>query len=165
MKASDMLEQSHLLVFQTLEDLPETAWDIPGVSGDWSVKDIIAHLASYEQVLIDALNTFSGAKPTASLQAFINDPTSFDTAQVEARKYHTAQQVEDEYQELQIQSSSLLAGIPSEISQQPGTIPWSGTGQSLADFIQTLYEHTRKHCAQITDFRHRKGVAEPLAES
>jgi uncharacterized damage-inducible protein DinB len=165
MNASDMLDQSHLLVFQALEDLPDTGWDLPGACGDWSVKDLVAHLASYEQVLIDALNTFSGAAPTASLQAFINDPASFDREQVEARRYHTGQQVEDEYNDLQIQSSSLLARIPSERTQQPGTLPWTGTEQSLADFVQMMSQHIRKHCAQITDFREKNGLAEPLAES
>ena len=163
MNTRDMLEQSHLLVFKTLEDLPAVAWDMPGACGDWSVKDLVAHLVSYEQVLIDALNTFSGAAPTASLQDFINDPASFDREQVEARKYHTAQQVEDEYQELQLQSSSLLARIPSESVQQPA--PWSGTQQPLADFVQTLCQHVQKHCAQITGFREKNGLAEPLAES
>jgi hypothetical protein len=30
MNVTDMLEQSHLLVIQVLDDLPEAAWDIPG---------------------------------------------------------------------------------------------------------------------------------------
>jgi uncharacterized damage-inducible protein DinB len=165
MNASDMLDQSHMLVFQTLEDLPETGWDMPGACGDWSVKDLVAHLSSYEQVLIDTLNTFSGAAPTASLQAFINDRTLFDREQVEARRYHTAQQVEDEYEDLQIQSSSLLARISSESIQRPGTVPWSGSEQSLADFVQMIYQHMQQHCTQITNFREKNGLAEPLAGS
>jgi uncharacterized damage-inducible protein DinB len=153
MNVTDMLDQSHLQVIQVLDDLPEAAWDIPGACGDWSVKDIIAHLASYERVLIDALNTLSGAEPTTDLRKFIDDPAAFDAAEVEARKYQTAQHVEDEYQELQVQSSALLGQIPADIVWQTGTIPWSRTHQRLADFIQTMCEHTREHCAQIVRFR------------
>jgi hypothetical protein len=153
MNVTDMLEQSHLQVIQVLDDLPEVAWDIPGACDDWSVKDLIAHLASYERVLIDALNTFSGAEPTPYLHKFISDPAAFDAAEVEVRKYQTSQHVEDEYQELQVQSSALLARIPADTVWQTGTMPWSRTYQCLADFIQTMCEHTREHCAQIVRFR------------
>ena len=153
MNVTDMLDQSHLQVIQVLDDLPEAAWDIPGACGNWSVKDIIAHLASYERVIIDALNTLSGIEPTPYLRRFINDPAAFNDAEVEAWKYHTAQQVEDEYQEVQVQSSALLARIPARIIWQTGTMSWCRANQCLADFIQTMCEHTREHCAQIVRFR------------
>ena len=165
MKITDMLDQSHLQVIQVLDDLPEAEWDIPGVCGDWSVKDIIAHLSSYEQVLIDMLNTLSGNEATASLRSFMSDPASFDREQVEARKYSTAQQVEDEYQDVQLQSSSLLARIPLERISQTGTVPGSGTDQSVADFIQMVSEHTRKHCTQIAAFREKSDKFQGLREN
>jgi DinB superfamily len=153
MNVTDMLEQSHLQVIQVLDDLPELAWDIPEACGDWSVKDIIAHLASYERVLIDALNTFSGAAPTPYLHKFLSDSAAFDAAEVEVRKYQTPQHIEDEYQELQVQSSALLASIPANTVWQTGTMPWSRTHRCLGDFIHTMCEHTREHCAQIVRFR------------
>jgi uncharacterized damage-inducible protein DinB len=155
MNVTDMLEQSHLLVIRVLDDLPEAAWDIPGVCGQWSVKDIITHLASYEQVLIDTLNTLSGTEPTPLLRRFANDSAAFNDAEVEARKYHTAQQVEDAYQEAQVQSSALLAPISAETLRKTGTIPWCGSDQCLTDFIQMICEHTREHCAQIAHFREK----------
>src|SRR5689334_3593718 len=53
MDAVQMLENSHAKVLETVDDLSEPLWDVPGVCGEWSVKDIIAHLASYERVVID----------------------------------------------------------------------------------------------------------------
>ncbi len=152
MNVTEMLDASHILVFQVLDDLPETGWDVPGVCGDWSVKDVIAHLSSYENVLIDALKTLSGTEPTASLHSYIDDATAFSSSEVEARKYDTAQHVEDEYQDLQLQSSALLAGISPAVVMRAGTLSWTGTDQTLAEFIQTMCEHTRKHCEQIADF-------------
>jgi hypothetical protein len=155
MNVTEMLDASHLLVFQVLEDLPETGWEIPGACGDWTVKDIIAHLSSHEYVLIDALKTFSGDEPTASLLSYIDDAATFNDKEVEARKYETAQHVEDEYQEVQLQSAALLAGIPSDVVMRDGTMPWSHTNQSLAEFIQTLCDHIREHCEQIAAFCER----------
>jgi uncharacterized damage-inducible protein DinB len=152
MNASELLEKGHMMVVQAVDGLPELQWDAPGVCGEWSVKDIIAHLASYEHVILDVLNTFSGKEPTPYVLRFIFQTQEFDDAEVAARKYATAQQVIDEYQDTQVQTTSLLEQIPLERVQQPGTMPWYQQDLSLADFINRMYEHTREHCDQIMHF-------------
>ena len=59
MNAIDILKYGHQTVLQTLNGFPTTAWDTTGTCGEWSVKDIIAHLASYELVLVDILKSLS----------------------------------------------------------------------------------------------------------
>ena len=153
MNISNLLENSNLMVIQAVDNLNEVDWEIPGVCGEWSVKDIIAHLASYERVVVDVLNTFLGSTPTAYSMRWINQPAEFNKAEVEARKYHTAQHVEDEYQDLQVQATSLLAQIPEETISKTGTMPWYKQDCCLADFINMVYEHTCEHCDQIVAFR------------
>ncbi len=156
MNAYDTLEKGHLLVIKTLDDLPETQWDVPGVCGNWSVKDVVAHLVSYEHLVVDVLNTFQGAASTPRLDSYINDihkRDEFNTTEVKAMRYHTAQQVITEYQDLQVQSTSLLGQIPAETIQRAGTLPWLGAERSLADLVNIVYEHTSEHCAQIARFR------------
>ena len=55
MNAIDILKYGQQTVLHTIDEFPDSAWETPGACGVWSVKDIIAHLASYEQVLIDIL--------------------------------------------------------------------------------------------------------------
>ena len=50
MNAAEVLDNSHLMIIQAVDHLPELEWDIPNACGVWSVKDIIAHLTSYEHV-------------------------------------------------------------------------------------------------------------------
>jgi hypothetical protein len=38
-----------------LEQVGKQAWTIPGVVGDWSVQDVIAHIMSYEHYILDRL--------------------------------------------------------------------------------------------------------------
>ncbi len=148
-----MLENSNLLVIQVVDNLNEVAWDMPGACGEWSVKDIIAHLASYQRVMIDVLNTFSGSEPTPYLLRWMQQHAEFNKAEAEARRYNTAQHVEDEYQDLQVQATSLLQQIPEATVQQKGTMPWYKQEYSLADFIDMLYKHSLEHCEQIKSFR------------
>jgi uncharacterized damage-inducible protein DinB len=153
MNAYDTLEKGHLLVIQTVNDLPEAQWDVPGACGNWSVKDIVGHLVSYEHLVVDVLNTFTGAASTPRLDSFIHNRDEFNATEVKAMRYHTAQQVITEYQDLQVQSTSLLGQLPAETIQRPGTLPWLGAERSLADLVNLVYEHTREHCAQIARFR------------
>jgi uncharacterized damage-inducible protein DinB len=148
-----LLENSNLMVIETIDNLREAAWDIPGACGEWSVKDIIAHLASYEKVIVDVLNTYLGSQPTPYILYWAEQPDEFNATEVEARRYETAQHVEDEFQDLQVQASSLLQQIPVEKIQQKGTMPWYKPDWCLADFIEMVYAHTREHCDQIALFR------------
>jgi len=153
MDTSELLQKGNLMVIQAVDGFPEVGWDIPGASGDWSVKDIIAHLASYEHVAIDVLNTFQGDEPTPNILKFLHHLDEFNNTEVEARKYLTVQQVMDEYQDTQVQTTSMLMQIPKDKIRQTGTMPWYSQESSLADFINRLYEHTREHCTQIALFR------------
>jgi hypothetical protein len=50
-----------------LEKIGEERMTIPGVVGDWSIKDVIAHIMSYEQYILDRLReTLRGAVYTPS---------------------------------------------------------------------------------------------------
>ena len=157
MSASEQLENNHLLVIQSVDNLPEVEWDMPNVSGTWSVKDIIAHLTSYEHVLIDAFRTFLEESPdTPYLSKYIKQNSNFNNIEVEDRRYHTAQQVIDEYEEAQAEAASLLARIPPETLSQKGTMPWYGKERSLNDLIDGISAHIREHCGQIANFRQWK---------
>lgn len=155
MEAAELLKKGNLMVVQVVDGFPEVGWDIPGACGDWSVKDIIAHLNSYEHVALDVLKTFLGDEPTPLMQKFLYQLDEFNSAEVETRKYLTAQQVMDEYQDTQVQTTSLLMQIPADQIRQTGTIPWYDRGCCLADFIQRHYDHTRQHCTQIALFRQK----------
>ncbi len=155
MNAAKLLEQSHMMVLQTVDDFPEGLWDTPGACGNWSVKDTIAHLASYEHLLVDALNKLVSDTPTPYLDKFVGGQDEFNKNEVAARQYHTAQQVIDEYNETQLQSADLLAKIPPEKVTQIGTIPWN-KDRSMADLVTILHTHASEHCAQITAFRQKE---------
>ena len=118
--ATETLDNSHLYVIQTLDDLNDVEWDIPGAVGDWSVKDTVAHLASYEHLLLEILQAFMGRSGDRRyITAYRQGQEQFNVSQVEQRKYETAQHVMDEYQDMQTQTSSLLAQIPADMLKKP----------------------------------------------
>ena len=154
MNAVDILKYGQQTVLQTLEGFPAAGGETPGACGVWSVKDIIAHLASYEQVLVDVLSTLVGKHPTPYLDKFTKPGGQFNDTEVGLRKGRTMPEVLDEFNDAHAQVMSLAMQISPELFRQTGTLPWYGREYALDDFIvYTFYGHKREHSAQIAAFR------------
>ena len=154
MNAIDILKNGHAAVLATVEHLPEADWHRPGVCGAWSVKDIIAHLTSFEQVLVDVLKSLQGDTATPNLNRFCDDYETFNETEVAARRDKNSDDVLAEYVDAYTQAMELLTQIPLETRCQNGILHWYGQEYDLDDFIvYTFYGHKQEHCAQISVFK------------
>ncbi len=154
MNATDILKYGQQTVLSTLDGFPESAWERPGACGVWSVKDIIAHLASYEEVLVDILSGFVGRHPIPSLDKFIELGGQFNDTEVDQRKRRIVQEILDEFNDAHAQVMSLAERIRPIVFSQAGTLPWYGMDYSLDDvLVYMYYGHKREHSAQIAAFR------------
>jgi hypothetical protein len=154
MNVLDILKYGNLTLLKSLDGLPEENWAVGGVCGWWSVKDIMAHLASYELMLAEALDTFTGAEfgPTMSEMAQMGG--EWNDTQVERRKDKTVDEVLAEYKQVHARVMELATQIPGERYRENGAIPWYGPDYCLDDFIvYTSYGHKREHSAQIMVYR------------
>jgi hypothetical protein len=154
MNTESILKYGHETVMSTLNGLPQAAWETPGVCGIWSVKEIIAHLASFEHMLADVLRSLLGEKATPTLDKFLMDAQLFNDTEVAARRDMSADEVLAEYNEAQARAADLLTQIPYESRRLNDALPWYGDEFDLEDFIAyTFYGHKREHSAQIAAFR------------
>jgi DinB family protein len=155
MNANDILVYGHLWVLKHVEGLTEDQWETPSVCGWWSVKNIIAHLASFEHVLADIFKQCVEDGPTPTLDQFIRkDGDSFNAVQVDQRKSLSPKDVLDEYRQTQAGVMKILPKIPLDTLRTSGTLPWYGKEYDMEDFIvYSFYGHKREHCAQIAVYR------------
>jgi hypothetical protein len=159
MNALDILKYGHQTVLQALNNLPKTDWDTGGVCGVWPVKDIMAHLASFECLLVDILGTFLDQPSTPYLDRYLEaGPMVFNDTEVARRKEKTVAETLAEYNDTQAKTMTLAAQIPVETWRQAGTLSWYGPEYALDDFIvYSYYGHKREHSAQIAVFRDQIG--------
>ena len=155
MNAIDILKYGHLTVLQTLKEVDEQHWATPNVCGWWSTKDIIAHLASFEHMLVEVLSSLLGANgPTPYLALMAEDPERFNQVHVGARQQLTPAEALAEYVDTQTRTMALAGQIPAEMFRQAGALPWYGANYDPDDFIcYTYYGHKREHAAQINVFK------------
>ena len=156
MNAADILKYGNQTILRTIASLSDDTWETPDVCGIWSCKDIIAHLASYERVLVNILATFLDSDPTPSLDEFRDPNGNFNDQQVALRKHNTVAEIVAEYSDTCAQTMELIGCIPAETLRQSGMIPWYGAEYALDDLIVYMYYgHKREHAAQIAAFRDR----------
>jgi len=154
MKLSDALSRGHEAVMNVIDEIPEADRDTPGVVGVWSVREIIAHLASHEEVLVEILTTMLSGGPTPGLDMMNEDSLHFNHVQVEMRKDKTSAELLAEYNDWHEKVMLLLAQIPKEkYRSRDNTLPWQGVECTLEELvIYTNFAHKREHSAQLGVF-------------
>jgi hypothetical protein len=162
MNAEDVFRYGHLTVLGAIDGFAAADWDVPGACGDWSVKDIIAHLASYELVTADVFASLLGAAPTPCLDLFLAQGEAFNDTQVAPRRDQSADETLAEFVRAHERAAALLVQIPTAQRRQVGLLPWYGAAYDLEDLLAYMsYGHKREHAAQIAAFRDRARRTEP----
>jgi uncharacterized damage-inducible protein DinB len=157
--AADILKYGHLDVQKSVENLADSAWEIPEVTTKWSVKDTVGHLAAYELLLRDAFRSVLGEKPTPYLDKTKIDHAGFNDSEAALRKSKTKEEIWKEYMDANAEVMKLFARFTPEKLREPGTIPWYGADYALDDFIvYANYAHKREHVGSIQIFRKKRGV-------
>lgn len=155
MNTQDILHYGNTFLMDTLERVPQSHWASPNVCGIWSVKDIMAHLASYELMLIDVLQGLIDPDQPMPIMAMIAEigPANFNDHSVAQRKDHSPQAVLDEYLAGFEKAKAMAAQIPLAEQTRIGALPWYGPEYDLQDFIvYSFYGHKREHGAQVAVF-------------
>lgn len=160
MNAIEIMDNGHKTILSTADGLDAPHWQTPGVCGEWTVKDLIAHLASYEWMLVEVFdNLVNGSTATPTLDRYLEGPTSFNDNEVTKRREDSLNKVLAEYKKAHGEAMALGERVPTGGWTQNGILSWYGSAYDLDDFIAyTFYGHKREHCAQIAAFRYRQGA-------
>ena len=150
MNAVDIVRYGHGTVMESIGRVPKVKWERPGACGVWSIKNIVAHLASYEQALGDLLACFAEGEPRAFRCPF---DAAFNDREVDLRRTLTAAETLAEYTAAYERVIGLLPQLSAETLRENGTLPWYGAEYALDDYlVYALYGHKREHAAQIDHF-------------
>jgi hypothetical protein len=157
MNAQDILKYGDSTFLASLAGIPQERWQDNGVCGVWSTQDIIAHLASYEVLLVEILSQIAGQNlPTPTLDLLLKDWEGFNDKQVEHRREMDGDTVLAEYKDAHEGVRRIATTLEPERFTNTGTLPWYGEQYSLDDYIvYQFYGHKREHAAQLDVFADR----------
>jgi hypothetical protein len=122
--------------------------EVPGVLGNWSIKDLISHIAWYEAEMVTMLKEHSldgskwwelslEARNSAIFESTWNEPLE-TVLDGETRVYQSLVSLLVTIDEEDLNDPKAFAGMPSDWQ------PWNVIGSNT-------YEHYQDHCNQMTN--------------
>lgn len=150
------LEDEREKFLEAIEGLPEEAMLEPGVVGEWSIKDIMAHISMWEAWLIRLLwQVAQGQEPTKLIPADQVDQVNA-TWHAQA-KDRSLEQVMEDFRQTRKQTARRVLSFSERDLTDPQRYPWA-QGKALAEIIaMNTWAHEAEHTAQILAWRQKSG--------
>lgn len=153
----DALEDGREKFLEAIDDLSEERLCEPGVVGDWSVKDILHHLAMWEAEMVKLLwQASQGAKPT-TIHFSKQDVDQINAAWSEQGKDRPLERVMEDFIAVRKQTSRRLQAFHERDLTDVQRYPWL-RGHALWEWVaEDSFKHEAEHAEQILAWRARKG--------
>ena len=125
--------------------LDEAALDRKGVVGDWSIKNVLAHIAAWEAWVVEALpaRMATGTTPADFMQR-VADEDRFNAEEVAEREELTP---DEQLMELERTRAELLAYVSSlDTAALERKQPWDTWEGTVSEYLlEALRDHEAEH--------------------
>ena len=152
----ERLDRERERFLDLLDQVPEEVYDQPGVSGDWSLKDVIAHISMWEGELIRMLwQVKSGQKPsTAQFRPVPVDEINREWSALTRERAFDL--ILDDFHAVRNQTIRRVETFTDRDLTDPNRYPWL-KGKALWKWIAAdSFEHEAEHAAEILSWLNRK---------
>ena len=139
------LERERRALLGTIAGIDETMLDRKGVVGDWSIKNVLAHLAGWEEWIIRALPIMlAGGELPEDLRAAARDENRYNREQVAEREELTPGEQLMELERIRATLIEYIRTLDEATLNRPQPWPrWKGT---LAEYFFTaVRDHDAEH--------------------
>lgn len=154
MEKSNILNQlakSRQAFLYALEGLSEDQITQVPVEGVWTIKDLLAHLASWEKSCLIPLRTFAAGgnfEPEA-----IPDHLAWNQEKSQGWQKQSLAEILAEYQSIRDEIVALLDALPESLWAVKLTVPWGGQA-TLAELCDGLIWHEKiEHLKSIKQWK------------
>jgi hypothetical protein len=100
-----------------LDQIDQARWERPGVNGDWSMKDIVAHLTGWNRWLVTRLQAavHGEPEPAPPWPAHLQTDDEINAWIYESNRARPAGEVTDEMHQVIRQLLALIQGLPEDM--------------------------------------------------
>jgi hypothetical protein len=118
---------------------------------DWRVRDILGHIATWDQEVTKSLRAFLGGSEYV-IPVLDEDESDFnEQAVVEQRKLST-EQIVAEWKQAREDLKTALRDIPAEMFPGDLLFPWGDERGSIAKLVGYMIEHDEEHKGELVKF-------------
>jgi hypothetical protein len=149
----DNMQRGYAALEAVLTPLDQDQVTTAGVNGDWSIKDILAHIVTWQQVLVDRLQAATrGEKPATLLDGTEEEVDRLNAQFYEESKGRPFAQVLADFRTSYWQIVEIVQTISDEELTDPHRFAWMG-GEPLWRLIAgDTYGHYPEHIESIQEW-------------
>lgn len=120
-EALAILEEGQRKMLNLLEGIPNESLDNPLGTGEWSIKDLVGHIASWEELAVKALREWRERKPL-SVEGIVGvqgGVDSFNADEVEKHRNSSAEEVFERASTIHQELLSEVSAVDPDIWLEP----------------------------------------------
>ena len=142
------LGDTHMELEGTLEGLDLEM--VVHTETDWRIRDILGHIATWDRVLVRAIETFlDGAEYV--IPGMVGEETDYNAQKVAEQRDLPTSEIVKEWKESRGDFIAVVEGIPPERFFDELNFPWGEERGSLSLMIEYMIEHNGEHQEEIQD--------------
>jgi hypothetical protein len=143
-----MLQESRKELAGAIQGLPEDKLTVP-LAGDWSVKDFMGHIASWDEFTVSDLKRIARGR-LPCLAAFREaEVDSWNAFLIRPRKLFPLPQIRAEFEEARAEMVAALKDLPDGLLTQ---------GQMVRNILLIMANHEKDHARQVREWRQQEGI-------
>jgi hypothetical protein len=140
-----LLDKSHRDALEMLQDIDPEKLIYP--EGGWRVKDIVAHIAGWEEEMLTSLQAYQNGSEYR-LTGFTNDD-EYNAQLFLMRKDHTTEQIYANWQDVRARLKAFITDLPLEKFAGQLLFPWGARGTVSYLLDHDLIPHMQEHLTDI----------------
>ena|ERR1051326_836029 len=151
----DNISAGHEMLAKALSPLNRTQMTTAGVIGDWSIKDILVHIVSWQQLLLAQMGKDARGDKSDTYGMNINEE-EMDRLNERFYRENKNRPLDEVLNDFQSTHTTMLAAVEAMTDEDltdPHRFAWTN-GKPLWQFIASeTYEHTLEHIGAIRRWR------------
>jgi hypothetical protein len=147
------MSTSYAALEEIVAPLDKTQYSTEGVIPGWSIKDTLAHIASWHHRLLTWLDAaVRNEEPTISGPDSVEEMDAFNAQFYQENKSRPLDEVLTDFRTTHQQIMDIVQAMPEDDLISPHRFAWS-QGKPLWHLVAgDTYEHYREHLAQIQEW-------------
>jgi uncharacterized damage-inducible protein DinB len=151
------LQDERRELLQTIAELTAEEMHSPGVAGEWSVKDILFHISTWEAELVKLLFQAEQGQTPISYLAKASDIDGVNAAWYIQGKERPLEQVLDDFESVRRQTIRRVQSFTDEDLNSTQRFPWLKNRLLGRLIAEVSFEHDAEHTDQIRRWRASTG--------
>ena len=151
------LDDAWAALKESYAGLADSEMMVPGVVGEWSVKDILAHLTAWQSELVTALSQLDNPKRVPEIIK-IDDLDEWNEEQYRTNARRSLQAVREDFQGVHKHLLKAVEELDNDTLENVRKFPWM-EGEPLWYLIaENGYWHEEEHADQVRRWRDEQGI-------